>query len=169
MRRVYLGLGANLGERDAALGRAVERLLQIDAHLTVSPIYETEPVGGPGPQPTFLNCVVGMDTDLEPRELLEVARRLESEAGRRRHERWGPRTLDVDLLLVGSDRVDEDDLVVPHPRMWERAFVLAPLEDLAPDLVPAGWRDRLGGPAAVARAVRRVDVDVRSPRPVAPS
>ena len=93
--------------------------------------------------------LLGADGDgpvpLTPRELLEVARRLEATAGRERGERWGPRTLDVDVLLVDDLTVEEPDLVVPHPRMWERRFVVAPLAELAPELVPEGWEARLAG------------------------
>lgn len=110
--------------------------------VAVSPVYETEPVGGSPGQGPYLNCVVELDTELTPRDLLGVAQRLEAAAGRVRDERWGPRTLDVDVLLVGDLVVDEPDLVVPHPRMYERRFVLAPLADLAADLVPP---DREGG------------------------
>lgn len=113
--------------------------------VCVSPVYATEPVGGPEGQGPYLNAVVELETDSSPRELLELARRLEADAGRVRVERWGPRTLDVDVLLVGDLTVDEDDLVVPHPRMWERRFVVAPLADLAPELAPEGWEARLAG------------------------
>jgi 2-amino-4-hydroxy-6-hydroxymethyldihydropteridine diphosphokinase len=102
--------------------------------VAVSPVYETDPVGGPAGQGPYLNLVVELSTARSPRELLELARRLEAAAGRVRAERWGPRTLDVDVLLVGELVVDEADLVVPHPRLGERAFVLVPLADLAPDL-----------------------------------
>ena len=105
--------------------------------VAVSPVYETEPLGGPGGQGPYLNAVVELVTDRGPRALLEVARALEERAGRERGQRHGPRTLDVDVLLVGDEHVDEPDLVVPHPRMWQRRFVLAPLADLAPELVPA--------------------------------
>jgi len=105
----------------------------------VSPVYETEPVGGPPGQNPYLNAVVELDTDLSPRELLELGQRLEREAGRVRTEPNGPRTLDVDILLVGDLRVDESDLVVPHPRMWQRRFVLLPLADLLDgDVRPLG-------------------------------
>ena len=129
--RAFLGLGSNLGDREALLHRAVGSL---DDVVAVSPFYETEPVGGPE-QGAFLNCVVELDTERSPRELLDECRRLEAEADRVRVERWGPRTLDVDVLVVGVLTVDDADLVVPHPRMWQRRFVLAPLRDLAPDLV----------------------------------
>jgi len=111
----------------------------------VSPVYETAPVGGPAGQGPYLNLVAELDTDLAPRELLELARRLEEEAGRVRTVRHGPRTLDVDVLLVGDLVVDEPDLVVPHPRMWERRFVVEPLGDLAPDLVTPSVRIASGG------------------------
>ncbi|MCU1495662.1 MAG: folK [Acidimicrobiaceae bacterium] len=155
--RVHLGLGSNLGDRAEHLARAVERLRALDPELARSPIYETAPVGGPRGQAPYLNCVVRLDTALEPRALLALAQQIESDEGRVRAERWGERTLDIDVLLVEGVRSDDEDLVLPHPRMWERAFVLAPLEDLDPDLVPSGWRDRLGGPEAVSRAVRRVE------------
>ena len=107
--------------------------------VAVSPVYETDPVGGPPGQPTYLNLVVELATERSPRELLELARQLEEAGGRVRAEHHGPRTLDVDVLLVGDLVVDEPDLVVPHPRMQERRFVLAPLADLAPELLPEGW------------------------------
>jgi 2-amino-4-hydroxy-6-hydroxymethyldihydropteridine diphosphokinase len=136
-RRAYLGLGSNLGARADRLQRAVD-LLAAEPGVRVagvSRVYETAPVGPA--QPDYLNAVVAVDTDLDARALLELAHRLEADAHRVRGERWGPRTLDVDVLLVGDERVDEPDLVVPHPRMWERGFVLAPLRDLAPELVDA--------------------------------
>ena len=144
--RAFLGLGSNLGHRRRQLRQAVAALPDV---VAVSPVYETEPVGGPSDQGPYLNIVVELDTELSPRQLLDLARRLEDAAGRQRAERWGPRTLDVDVLLVGDLNVDEPDLVVPHPRMWERRFVLAPLADLAPDVVPPDWQSRVAG------AVRR--------------
>lgn len=137
VRRAYLGLGSNVGDRAAMLQGAVDGLAATDGVtvVAVSPVYETEPVGGPD-QPDYLNAVVGVDTQLTARDLLGVAQRLESAAGRVRGERWGPRTLDVDVLLVGDERVDEPDLVVPHPRLYERAFVMVPLADLDPMLAP---------------------------------
>lgn len=146
MSRAFLGLGANLGDRADALQRAVSSLSVAPGVrvVAVSPVYETDPVGGPE-QPDFLNAVVELETELSARDLLELAQRLEGDARRIRRQRWGPRTLDVDVLLVGSDEVDEPDLVVPHPRMWDRPFVTVPLGDLAPDLVAtratAGRRD----------------------------
>lgn len=144
-RRAFLGLGSNLGDRWAALRGAVAALPDV---VAVSPVYETDPVGGPPGQPPYLNAVVELDTSLSPRALLDLAHRLEAAAGREREpggERNRPRTLDVDVLLVGDEVVDEPDLVVPHPRMGERRFVLQPLADLAPDTVPDGWTDRALG------------------------
>jgi 2-amino-4-hydroxy-6-hydroxymethyldihydropteridine diphosphokinase len=126
--RAYLGLGSNLGDRRAHLRAAVAALPDV---VAVSPVYETEPVGGPAGQSPYLNVVVELDTDLSPRQLLGLGRELEAAAGRVRTEPDGPRTLDVDVLLVGDLTVRDDDLVVPHPRMWQRRFVLAPLADLA--------------------------------------
>ena len=107
--------------------------------VAVSGVYETDPVGGPDQGP-FLNVVAELDTDQSARGLLELCRRLEAAADRVREVRWGPRTLDVDVLWVDGEAVDEDDLVVPHPRMLERAFVMVPLGELAPDLAE-GWSD----------------------------
>lgn len=136
-RRAYLGIGSNLGDRLANLQRAVDGLVAADRVevAAVSSVYETEPVGGPE-QPEFLNAVVAVDTSLTPHALLALGQRLEAEARRVRTERWGPRTLDVDVLLVGDEQVDAPDLEVPHPRMGERGFVMAPLAELAPHLVP---------------------------------
>lgn len=140
--RAFLGLGSNLGDRRALLREAVSSLNGV---VAVSPLYETEPMGGPDGQQPFLNIVVEIDTDLTPRELLGVCHRLESAAHRVREERWGPRTLDVDVLWVESGPVDEPDLQIPHPRMFQRRFVVVPLLDLAPELVPADWADRADG------------------------
>ena len=130
--RAFLGLGSNLGDRRRHLLEAVEPLTGL---VAISRVYETDPVGGPPGQAPYLNCVVELSTELKPRQLLGVCHRLEAAAGRVRGERWGPRTLDADVLIVGDLVVDEPDLVVPHPRMWERRFVLAPLAELAPELV----------------------------------
>jgi 2-amino-4-hydroxy-6-hydroxymethyldihydropteridine diphosphokinase len=129
------------------LRAALERLPDV---VAVSNLYETDPVGGPPGQGAYLNCVVELRTTLTPRELLAVAQASEAAAARVRVERWGPRTLDVDILLVGDEKVDDPDLTVPHPRMWERGFVLVPLADLAPELV-VGYLD-----SDIGRGVRRV-------------
>jgi 2-amino-4-hydroxy-6-hydroxymethyldihydropteridine diphosphokinase len=140
--RAFLGLGSNLGDRVAHLGAAVAALPDL---VATSPVYETEPVGGPADQGPYLNLVAQLQTMLDPEALLGVCRALETEAGRVREERWGPRTLDVDVLWVEGHEVDEPHLQVPHPRMWERRFVLAPLRDLAPDLVTASDVTRASG------------------------
>jgi 2-amino-4-hydroxy-6-hydroxymethyldihydropteridine diphosphokinase len=136
VRRAFIGLGSNLGDRLAALRQAVAQLKEGGDVTAVSPLYETEPVGGPEDQGAFLNVVVELATSDSPRQLLARCQALEETAHRVRTVRFGPRTLDADVLLVGDLVVDDPDLVVPHPRMWERRFVLAPLADLAPDLVP---------------------------------
>jgi 2-amino-4-hydroxy-6-hydroxymethyldihydropteridine diphosphokinase len=152
-RRVLLALGSNLGDRVAHLRGAVAGLG--DEVVAVSDVYETPPVGGPEQGP-YLNAVVALRTARPAAELLAWAHELEAAAERVRIERWGPRTLDVDVLWIDGEVVDEPDLVVPHPRMFERAFVLVPLADVAPDLVPAdaptdgaitrlGSLDRLAG------------------------
>ncbi len=136
--RAYLALGSNLGDRLAHLQLAVDALAGSPGVrvLAISRVYETAPVGGP-PQDAYLNAVVAIETDLTPHELLHRCQQIEQLAARERTERWGPRTLDVDVLLFDGTRLDTDDLTIPHPRMWERGFVLAPLRDVAPDLVDA--------------------------------
>jgi 2-amino-4-hydroxy-6-hydroxymethyldihydropteridine diphosphokinase len=142
--RAFLGLGSNLGDRARYLREAVATLADL-GDIRVSPVSETAPVGGPPGQDAFLNLVVEVRTERTPRELLGVCRRLEAAAGRVREEHWGPRTLDVDVLWVDGLTVNEDDLVVPHPRLWDRRFVVAPLRDLAPDLVDPAALDAAAG------------------------
>lgn len=130
MTRAFVGLGSNLGDRARHLRDAVAALQPV----AVSDVYETEPVGGPEQGP-YLNLVVQVDWAGEPEALLERCRALETAAARVRSERWGPRTLDADVLWIDGVEVDAPDLTVPHPRMWQRRFVLEPLAELAPDLV----------------------------------
>jgi 2-amino-4-hydroxy-6-hydroxymethyldihydropteridine diphosphokinase len=139
--RAYLSLGSNVGDRRAHLKDAIA---SIDGVVAVSDVYETAPVGGPA-QGDYLNLVVAVDTELTSRELLGVCHRLESAAGRVRDERWGPRPLDVDILWTDRGVVDEPDLQIPHPRMHLRRFVLEPLGELAPDLLPVRWQDDAEG------------------------
>jgi 2-amino-4-hydroxy-6-hydroxymethyldihydropteridine diphosphokinase len=141
-KTAFVGIGSNLGDREDNLRRAVELLSAEDgiAVTGVSEIRETEPVG-PVEQGPFLNGAVRIETDLGPRELLARLLAVEQRLGRVREERWGPRTIDLDLLLYGDEVIDEDGLTVPHPRLRERRFVLEPLADLAPKLVVPG----LGG------------------------
>ena len=131
---VYLGLGSNLGDRAAALGQVPE-LLRIRGFETLSrsSTWLTEPVGGP-PQGWFLNQVLGGGTALSPEELLSACLATEKELGRVRGERFGPRTIDIDILFYGDLRRDSPGLVLPHPRLHERLFVLAPLAEIAPRL-----------------------------------
>jgi 2-amino-4-hydroxy-6-hydroxymethyldihydropteridine diphosphokinase len=141
-RRVLLGLGSNLGDRRRYLREAIDSLGSVTA---VSGVYETEPMGGPGGQGPYLNVVVAIESDADPRTLLGMCRRLEAAAGRVKDVRWGPRTLDVDILWIDGTTVSEPDLEVPHPRMRVRRFVMAPLADVAPDLLEPGWEDRVEG------------------------
>lgn len=159
-QRAYLGIGSNLGDRLANLQGAVDGLAAADGIdvVAVSPVYETDPVGGPE-QPKYLNAVVAVETDLSARRLLEIGQGLEAAAHRVREERWGPRTLDVDVLLVGDEEVHEPDLDVPHPRMRERGFVMAPLGDLDPDRSPSPS----GGPALGWAGVRRTELALTVP------
>lgn len=138
MIRAYLALGSNLGDRRAFLQSALDGLARAPGVrvVAVSRLYETSPVGGP-PQEAYLNAAVAIDTELDPHALLGLAQRLEHAAARVRGERWGPRTLDVDVLVYDELEIDTPELTVPHPRMWERGFVLAPLRDVAPELVAA--------------------------------
>lgn len=126
-----------MGDRLCFLQAAVNAIDAIDDLVAVSGVYETDPVGGPQ-QGLFLNVVAQLSTGRLPRNLLELCQQLETSAGRVREVRWGPRTLDADVLWVEGETADEPDLIVPHPRMLERAFVMVPLGELAPDLV-AGW------------------------------
>ena len=136
MTRAFLALGSNIGDRRAQLRRAVAALPDL---VAVSALYETDPVGGPA-QDDYLNLVVQLETRSTPRELLARCQELEAAAERRRLVRWGPRTLDVDVLLVGDDVVADDDLIVPHPRMHERNFVMVPLLSLDPTIEVPGYR-----------------------------
>ena len=134
MTVAYVGLGANLGDREAAIRAAAAAL----PATRLSTIRETEPWGY-ADQPPFLNAVAEVETDLSPRALLERLLEIERSLGRRRGgPRWGPRTIDLDLLLFGAQTIDEPGLIVPHPRLAERAFVLEPLAELAPSLVVVG-------------------------------
>jgi 2-amino-4-hydroxy-6-hydroxymethyldihydropteridine diphosphokinase len=140
MARAYVGLGANLGDREATLRAAIAALdategVQVSA---VSALRETEPVGYLD-QPRFLNGAVALETTLAPRELLDALLAVERSLGRTRGgPRFGPRTIDLDLLLYGEESIDEQGLTVPHPRLHERAFALEPLAELDPDLVVPG-------------------------------
>lgn len=156
-RDAYLSLGANLGDRVHTLARAVE-LLDATAGLTlraVSSVYETAPVGVTD-QPAFLNLVARFECRLSARELLAIAQKIERALGRVRGPRWGPRTIDIDLLLLGDDRVDEPALTIPHSELTRRQFVLVPLAEIAPDLVLPGGRTAAELSAGESETVRRL-------------
>jgi 2-amino-4-hydroxy-6-hydroxymethyldihydropteridine diphosphokinase len=141
MPRIFVGLGSNLGDRERNLREAVERLRKIGV-VRLSTLKDTDPVGV-ADQPNFLNAVAELSSELPARELLDRLLEIERELGRDRgkEERWGPRTIDLDLLLYGDEVIDEPGLTLPHPRLAERRFVLEPLHELAPELVlPDGRR-----------------------------
>jgi dihydroneopterin aldolase/2-amino-4-hydroxy-6-hydroxymethyldihydropteridine diphosphokinase len=168
-----VALGSNLGDRMESLQAAVDSLgadpgLQV---VAVSPVVETDPVGGPE-QDDYLNAVAVIRCSLAPRDLLRVCQRVEAERGRERLVRWGPRTLDVDVVafggLVSSDRGHDPELVVPHPRAWQRAFVLNPWSQLDPTAVlpgpDGGSVSELAAQAPDAGGVRqRPDLRLRVP------
>jgi len=149
MSRAAVGLGANLGDRVAALQGAVDVVAPHLRDAVVSSVYETAPVGGPE-QPGYANAVLVGEWDGEPLALLALAHQAEQAWNRTREVRWGPRTLDVDVLWLDGVRVAEPDLIVPHPRMFDRAFVMLPLRDLAAELVPSDFVDP---PADEVRAI----------------
>jgi len=133
-RRAVLALGSNLGDRRQNLQGAVDGLFAAPGlgFRAVSPVYETHPVGGPD-QPDYLNAVVAAQTALPARAILDRAHRVEDALGRVRQVRWGPRTIDVDLIVVGDEISDDPEVTLPHPHAYERAFVLAPWHDIEPD------------------------------------
>lgn len=138
--RAYIGIGSNLEDPIRQVQRAFQALNGILASSFVarSPLYRTAPVGGPPDQPDFINAVAALDTGLTPAQLLAVLQALEAAQGRVRTVRWGPRVLDLDLLLYDQLTSDDPWLTLPHPRLHERAFVLYPLHDIAPKLVIPG-------------------------------
>ncbi|MCV0429344.1 MAG: 2-amino-4-hydroxy-6-hydroxymethyldihydropteridine diphosphokinase [Roseibium sp.] len=132
--RCALGLGSNLGDRKANLDGALRRLEQSEGITLVarSSDYETPP-WGPVPQDDYLNICTVVDTTLAPHDLLKRCLEIENELGRVRDVRWGPRTIDIDVLIYGSEKIEDDALELPHPRMRDRAFVLIPLAEIWPD------------------------------------
>jgi dihydroneopterin aldolase / 2-amino-4-hydroxy-6-hydroxymethyldihydropteridine diphosphokinase len=142
----YVALGSNMGDRRSHLRDAVRQLHRVTA---VSHLYETDPVGGPEQGP-YLNMVVELETALDPFQLLDRCLAIEAAAGRERKVRWGPRTLDLDVLLFDDVELRSGDLSIPHPRMFERRFVLEPLSDIAPHRVPKDWEQRLA-PTGIRR------------------
>lgn len=136
--RAYVGLGSNLGDRLDNLKRAVELLLEKGlAVMEASSVYETDPVGPP--QPDFLNAAVAVDCDLPPVELVALLKQVEAEIGREQSERWGPRVIDLDLLLYGEESVSEPGVTVPHAELTNRAFALVPILEIDDDVeLPSG-------------------------------
>lgn len=136
MSIAYIGLGSNMGDKAANLKRAIEELGKVPGNkvLAVSSFYETEPVGNIE-QDWFINAAVKIETGLTPRELLEVLLKIEKELGRVRDERWGPRAIDLDILLYDDLVLNDEGLVIPHPYLHERGFVLVPLSEIAPEVI----------------------------------
>ncbi|MCU5600209.1 2-amino-4-hydroxy-6-hydroxymethyldihydropteridine diphosphokinase [Bacillus wiedmannii] len=131
----YIALGSNIGERYTYLTEAIQFLnknpyIQVN---DISSIYETEPVGYTD-QSCFLNLVIKISTNLSPQELLKITQRVENDLGRKRETRWGPRTIDLDILLYNQENIEAENLIVPHPRMFERAFVIVPLLEINQDI-----------------------------------
>jgi len=156
-RRAFLSLGSNLGDRLSHLRRAVDQLRAGSTPMVtaVSRVYETDPVGGPEDQGAFLNLVIelAVPLDVDPYRVLQQCHRLEAAAGRVRTVRWGPRSLDADVVWIDGVTLDDRDLTIPHPRWRERRFVLAPLAELAPDLVDDDDLARAGGDVRVVGSV----------------
>ncbi len=153
MARVGISLGSNLGDRPAHLRAAVAALERVrnSPHLLLSSVYETDPVDCPPGSGAFLNAVIEIETGYSPLDLLAHTQAIERELGRPSlHQRNAPRTVDLDLLYYDQVRLAEPDLTLPHPRMWERVFVLTPLAEIRPDLVPPGT-----DPAAMREGIRR--------------
>ena len=160
MTRCYLGLGSNLDEPIQQVRQTIAQLAALPACrlIAASGLYASAPIG-PQDQPDFINAVVAIEAELAPLALLDVAQALEQQAGRKRLRHWGERTLDVDVLLYGEETIDLPRLKVPHPEMTQRAFVLRPLAELAPDLVlPDGRPPQalLADPAVICQSLQRL-------------
>lgn len=142
MNKAYIALGSNIEPRLRYLSKAEEKLAQSDSVQIqcVSSVYETIPVGYEK-QGNFLNRVIEVETALKPLQLLKLCQRIERELGRERDVRWGPRTIDLDILLFNLEKMNTDELVLPHPRMHERAFVMQPLVEVNPDIEIPGFGD----------------------------
>jgi len=163
LRKVVYSIGSNLGDRLGNVQGAVDALRDTPDVIVVdvSSVYETKPLGGPPDSPEFLNIVVIAETTLEPRTLVERAFAIEDAFGRTRDgERWAPRTLDVDLIMVGNAEVDQEDLRLPHPLAHERAFVLVPWYEVDPtaEIIGKGAIGDLLGKADSSGVVRRDDL-----------
>ena len=141
LTRVYIGIGSNLDDPEQQVRNAIEQLRALGDVIAVSSLYRTAPWGKTD-QPEFVNAALALDTKLGPRPLLHALKWLESSLGRHEEsERWGPRRIDFDILAYGEQHIDDDDLVIPHPHLRERAFALVPLAEIAPEY--AAMRDAL--------------------------
>ncbi len=156
-QEAYVGLGANLGDRERSLQEALDRLAAEPgiALAGVSPVYETAPVGYTD-QPSFLNRVVRIEAEGAPLALLRRLLAIERDMGRVRDIRWGPRNIDLDLLAFGDVRMDTPELMLPHPRMGERAFVLVPLRDVWPEGRDFPWAKELAGMSLEQEGIKRL-------------
>jgi 2-amino-4-hydroxy-6-hydroxymethyldihydropteridine diphosphokinase len=155
MVRSLIGLGSNVGDREGNLRRAIAAVGQYCKVTAVSSVYETEPMYFED-QGWFLNCVVSAETTLRPRELLVALREIEAEMGRERAARYGPRVIDLDILFYGAEIVSEPGLEIPHPKIAERQFVLAPLDEISPDLVHPVLGRRVSDIASALKSDKRV-------------
>lgn len=161
METAYLGLGANLGDRLANLREAVRMLGEHPSCSVIarSSIYETDPVG-PVDQPDFLNAVIAIETELSPEELLELVHNTENGLGRERTIKWGPRVIDIDILVYGQLEMQADGLKLPHPELMKRAFVLVPFSEIAPDVEIKGIRARLAAEEIDRSGIRLTDLSL---------
>ena len=155
--QAIIGLGSSLGDREGYLRLAVSSFDNIEA---VSQVFETDPVGGPDGQGAYLNMVMAVRTTLDPYALLRRCRQIEGAAYRQRVVHWGPRTLDLDLLFYDDVHINDPDLTVPHPRFAERRFVLAPLQEVAPERCPANWDATLPSGGVYPRGALQPAADV---------
>jgi 2-amino-4-hydroxy-6-hydroxymethyldihydropteridine diphosphokinase len=165
-KKVYLGLGSNLGDRADNLRKALSVLDETDGItvITVSSCYETEPVGPVSDQDDFYNAVAEIETTLSPREVIACIKSVERQLGRVQGERWGPRVIDIDILLWNNSVLEGEGLTIPHPEMTTRAFVLTPLAEIAPDVVHPVARKSVAELASQlddAHRVRRLDVKLQ--------
>ncbi|AIF67154.1 2-amino-4-hydroxy-6-hydroxymethyldihydropteridine pyrophosphokinase [Terribacillus saccharophilus] len=158
MKQAWIALGSNIAPRETYLQQAIQMLSEHEEIKLnqVSTVYETEPVGYEN-QDQFLNLVAEVETSLDPIELLRICQKIEQDLGRKRIIRWGPRTVDLDILLYSTENMNVEELILPHPRMHERAFVLVPLAEIAPELLLKDkrvqeWLDTL--PAQDVQGVR---------------
>jgi 2-amino-4-hydroxy-6-hydroxymethyldihydropteridine diphosphokinase len=157
MVKAYLGLGSNMGDREYNAKEAIGLLGDKCKILRISSLYETEPVGYVN-QDWFLNCVVEVETELEPRELLSFLQSIEERLKRTRRVKYGPRTIDLDILFYGDMMIDSDDLRIPHPRLHERLFVLAPLSEISPDYVHPVLKKSIGELASALKNPEKVEL-----------